>query len=300
MLTNLIAGCMNAGCDIVGVLRYDKVRLPFIDGVLLDIFNPSKEYNYIKSYKLYEIKAKSANSVEFKKEILRLNPDIILVGTWGEKFKKTIINLPKFATINAHPGLLPKYRGPNPYLQAIKHLEKEAGVTFHLMDENFDSGAILAQKTVKIEPKDTGLELRQKITSAAREGVCELMKKLDKEIIIPVAQDEQHASYFPHISEDEVMLDFTKSAEEVSAHIRAFHPWYKCYFPYKNIFLIPNPYELEILENNSNKTEAGTIVDKSAKNKSVTVLCGDNKLLKMNNVKLYGILGDFMIKIALT
>ena len=83
MLTNLIAGCLDAGCNIVGVFRYEKVRYNPIDGFIIDLFNPSQEYNYIKSHKIYEIKARSANSAEFKKEILKLNPDIILVGTWG-------------------------------------------------------------------------------------------------------------------------------------------------------------------------------------------------------------------------
>lgn len=292
MLTNLIAGCRDAGCDIVGVFRYEKVRFPLIDRFLVDLFNPSKEYNYIKSHKLYEIKARSANSAEFKKEILRLNADLVIVGTWGEKIKKPIINLPKLATINVHPSLLPKYRGPNPYLQSIKHLEPESGVTFHLMDENFDTGAILLQKKVKIEPTDTGAELRQKTILAAREGIRELINNLDTEIIIPIAQDEKYANYFPQISEDEVMLDFSKSSKEVSAHIRAFHPWYKCYFTYKNQFFIPNPYKLEILDNNTDIREAGKIIEKSHKDKSITVLCGDNKLLKMSGVKLYGVLNQ--------
>lgn len=288
MLTNLIAGCMDAGCNIVGVFRYDKVRLPLIDRLIIDTFNPSQEYTYIKSHKLYEIDATSANSAQFKKEILRLNADIILVGTWGEKLKKPIIDLPKIATINVHPSLLPKYRGPNPYLQAIKHLETQAGVTFHLMDENYDTGALLAQKKVDIEPTDTGTELRKKISSAAREGICELMLNLDTKIVIPIAQDEKYASYFPQITEEEVMLDFSKPAQEVAAHIRSFHPWFKCFFGYNKHFFIPNAYDLEILENKTDKIDYGTIVEKSHNERSITVICGDNKLLKMGGIKLFG------------
>lgn len=288
MLTNLIAGCMDAGCNIVGVFRYDKVRLPLIDRLIIDTFNPSQEYTYIKSHNLYEINATSANSAQFKKEILRLNADIILVGTWGEKLKKPIIDLPKMATINVHPSLLPKYRGPNPYLQAIKHLETQSGVTFHLMDEKYDTGALLAQEKVDIEPTDTGTELRKKISSTARKGICELMLNLDTKIVIPIAQDEKYASYFPQITEEEVMLDFSKSAQEVAAHIRSFHPWFKCFFGYNKHFFIPNAYDLEILENKTDKTECGTIIEKSHNERSITVVCGDNKLLKMGGVKLFG------------
>ena len=317
MFMNLIAGCLDAGCEIVGVLRYDKVRYPLLDRLIIDIFNPSTEYNYIKAHKLYEIKAKSVNSAEFKKEILKLNADVVLVGTWGEKFKKSIIDLPKFATINVHPSLLPKYRGPNPYLQAIKHLETQSGVTFHLMDEKYDTGSILLQKTVEINSKDTGTELREKIALLSRGGACELMQTLDTEIIIPIAQDEKHASYFPQIEEEEVMLDFSKSAEEVSAHIRAFSPWFKCYFGYNRQFFTPNPYKLEILSElqkeklgvKSKKQKAKsdkdtiyhlpfticlkTIVDKSEKDNSITVLCGDGKLLKLSDLKLYGFFKRF-------
>lgn len=306
LFMNLIAGCIDAGCDLVGVFRYDKVRYPLVDRFLIDTFNPSKELSYIKSHKLYEINARSANSAEFKKEILKVNADLIIVGTWGEKLKKNIINLPKIAAINAHPALLPKYRGPNPYLQAIKHMEKESGITFHLIDEDFDTGAILLQKKIKIEPEDTGTELRQKIALLAREGVCELIKKLDEEIIIPVAQDESKAGYFSHINSNEVMLDFSKPAEEVSAHIRAFHPWCKCYFGYEGQFFIPNPYRLEIISREKEKgkrkkaelelligQQAGTIIEKSHKDNSITVLCGDDKLLKMSGVKLYGFLNKF-------
>lgn len=295
MLTNLIAGCIDAGCEVVGVLRYDKIRFPLIDRVLIDTFNPSQEYTYIKSHKIYEIKARSANSAEFKKEVLRLNADIVIVGTWSEKIKKSIIDLPKITTINVHPSLLPKYRGPNPYLQAIKHMEKESGVTFHLMDETFDTGAILLQKKVEILPTDTGKELREKIAPKAREGICELLTELNEEIIVPVAQDEKQASYFEQITADEVMLDFTKSAEEISAHIRAFHPWFKCFFEYNDYFFIPNPYKLRILKTGGQEGKrAGSIVEKSHKDNSITVVCGDNKLLEMNGVKLYGYFNRFL------
>lgn len=290
MLTNLIAGCMDANCDIVGVFRYEKVRYPSIDRFIVDLFNPSREYNYIKSHKLYEIKAKSANSAEFKKEIIRLNADVVIVGTWGERIKKSIIDVPKLATINVHPALLPKYRGPNPYLQAIKNLETQSGVTFHLMDENYDTGAILLQKTVPIETSDTGAELRHKVILKAREGVCELVNTLDKEIIIPIKQDESKSSYFSHISSKEVMIDFSKSAEEISSKIRAFHPWTKCYIEYNRHFLIPNPYKIQILENNS-AFDSGTIIEKSFKTNSITIVCGNDKCLKMEGLKLYGFWG---------
>lgn len=288
MLSNLIIGATDAKCKIVGIFRYERLKTCGIYRKLKDFFLPSKEYSYIKSYGLPEIKSKSANSEEFKKELLALNPDIVLVGTWSEKLKKDIIQLPKIAMINAHPSLLPKYRGPNPYLQTIWHREKQSGLTFHLMTENFDAGPILLQKNVEIKPEDTGKELKERTVLTARSAVTELLNMLADDFIIPVEQSEERATYFSQITNDDVMLDFQKSSEEVSAHIRAFHPWTKTFFGYKNKFFIPNPYALEILENKTEITEAGTITDKNHKEKSITVVCGDGKLLKMSKLKLYG------------
>lgn len=294
MLMNLIAGCKDAGCKIAGVFRYDRVQYRTLDRIILDCFNPSKECTYIKSHKLYEIKAKSVNSAEFKKELLKLNTDLVIVGSWSEKFKKHIIDVPKIATINVHPSLLPKYRGPNPYLQAIKNMETISGVTFHLMDENLDTGSILLQKKVEIERTDTGKELHKKITTVAREGICQLLNKLDGEVIIPVPQDEKNSSYFPMINSDEVMLDFTKSAEEISAKIRGFYPWSKCYLKHKRQYFVPNPYKLEIIiPKKAVDKKSGTIIEVSHIENSITVICGDGKLLKMTDVKLYGILKYF-------
>src|SRR5574344_2261662 len=78
MLTSVIAGCLEANCNVVGVFRYDRVRFLPIMRVLRDFFLPNNEYNYIKSHNLYEINAKSANSAEFKKEILKLGADLVI------------------------------------------------------------------------------------------------------------------------------------------------------------------------------------------------------------------------------
>src|SRR5574344_1309105 len=88
MLTNVIAGCLESNCEVVGVFRYDKVRYNPLRLMLRDYFMPKNtEYHYINSHKLYELTANSANSAEFKKEILKLNADIVIVATWGERLK---------------------------------------------------------------------------------------------------------------------------------------------------------------------------------------------------------------------
>ena len=156
MFAKLIAGCITAGYTPVGVLRHEKTKIPPFLLKIKDYIFPSKDKSLIAGYNLYEIDATSVNSEKFKKELIKLNTDIVFIASWSEKISKEIINVPKFAMINCHPSLLPKYRGPNPYAQVILYDEKKTGVTFHLVDENYDTGPILTQKEIPITENETG------------------------------------------------------------------------------------------------------------------------------------------------
>ncbi len=286
MFTNLIAASLDANCNIVGVLRKDTIKYPPFIKKMKDIINPSVECSYIKSYNLPEINnIKSVNCNKFREKLLKLNPDIILVGSWGEKFEKETFNIPKIATINVHPSLLPKYRGPNPYFWVIKNMEQETGVTFHLMDEHFDKGSILAQEVVKIYPSDTGKTLKQRVVLTARGVCCELLKALNEDLIIPLKQNEEKASYFSY--PDGLELDFKKSAEENHALIRAAYPWDKVVFYNDITALTPNPNQAYIEDNKTEYKIAGTITYMDAQTKTISVLCGNNKVLKMSDINLY-------------
>ena len=287
MFTNLIAGSLDANCDIVGVFRKERIQYNSFVRKIKDILNPSLDYNYIKSYNLPEIDAKSVNSPKFKKKLLKLNPDIILVGSWGEKFSKEIYSLPKIAAINAHPSLLPKYRGPNPYFWTIRNQEQSSGITFHLIDDDYDTGAILAQEEIKIYPSDTGKSLKERTVLTARGVVCELLKDLSEDIIIPLTQIEEKSSYYSYPSELE--LDFSKSAEENSASIRAIYPWGNAYFYNGITCLIAEPHGLEIKENYTDYKTSGTVINCEPKAQTLSILCGDNKILtfRVNHLKKF-------------
>ena len=180
---------------------------------------------------------------------------------------------------------MPKYRGPNPYYWVIKNQEAETGVTFHLMDEKYDSGAILAQEIIKIYPSDTGKTLKERTVLAARGAVCELLKALSEDIIIPLQQREDRATYFSHPNEFE--LNFKNTAEENSALIRANYPWNKSYFYHDIVPIEINPNRISIEDNNTEFVDSGTVVGIDIETKTVSVLCSDNKVLKMSDVSLY-------------
>lgn len=65
--------------------------------------------------------------------------------------------------INIHPSLLPKYKGVNAIKQAFKAGDSESGCTVHFVNEDVDAGAIIAQKSVKIEDGDTLSSLKSRV-----------------------------------------------------------------------------------------------------------------------------------------
>ena len=298
MFSNLITGVLDSKHKIVGVFRHERVLFPSFLLFLKDIFAPSKDLSFIKSYNLREIKARSVNSVKFKNEILKLNPDIILVGSWSEKFKKPIINLPKIGTINCHPSLLPKYRGPNPYMRVIMNGETETGVTFHLMDENLDTGPILWQKKINIQQGfngDTGESLKNKCCNLARSGICELLTAMNDEIIIPINQNEKDATYYSQISEKDILINFEKTSVQINALIRALTPWQPAYIAHKKSFLQVG--KVSFCENNTNIKTPATIIKKDKNTLWITT--GDNKIAKISKLKLFGKFGQLFTPLYL-
>lgn len=287
MLANIVLGVLDAGADVVGVFRYEETCNSRLKMLFDDFFKPAPEVTLINKLKIRQIRLKSANGPLFRKLMVTLNVDLIIIGTWRERLEKETFNLPTIASVNVHPSLLPKYRGPNPYLQSILHGEKYSGVTLHLVTEKFDNGPILKQEKVEILDSDTSQELRDRSVRTARKLVTELISDLDNKVLTPVAQNEKLATYYPNISGDERMLDFKfQTSDEISRTIRALHPFLPCYITYLNKFFIVNPYNFKILQE-SFSANAGDIVAKNSEKSSITILCADDKAIRFTDLKLY-------------
>ena len=237
MASSMLLGVQEAGHKVVGFFRRESTLGQPIKKAFRDMFAPSDFFLLAKNAKITEIKAKSVNSDEFRQAVRRLHADIILVATWGEKFSKKTINTPKLATINCHPSMLPEYRGSNPYLAAICNGEETTGITFHLMDENFDTGAILLQKEVPILFSDNGYTLKLRCAQTARCALKELLDGVENGSITPVMQNEAKASYFPKITNKDIYIDFSMDATDIYNKVRGFEPWAFCYLRAKNNFL---------------------------------------------------------------
>ncbi len=153
-----------------------------------------------------------------------LAPDLLIVAGFGIILKKPLLDLPKVGCINAHTSLLPKHRGPNPFTAAILADEAETGVTFHVMDEDIDTGAILEQVAFPIGPKDTALTVYRNAARACEEHIVELVDRIESEGLQGTPQDTALASYDKKLNEEQVRIDWAKPAVEIDRLVRACLP----------------------------------------------------------------------------
>lgn len=290
MFANVILGANDFGCDVFGVLLDEQIKNNSFCLNIKRIFLPSKDYLFIKNLNIKEFKCKSINSVGLKKELLKYQPDFIFVASWSEKLKKEIIDLPKIATINVHPSLLPKYRGANPYYRVILNQEKKTGITFHLVNEKWDSGEILLQKEVDILDTDNGKTLKNKCCNIARQATYDLLKSLSEEIIIPIKQKEQEATYYPAISAKDVLIDFEKSWDKIDAQLRGLYPWASGFFKIKNFYFKITSYKIKDFVHNQ---KAGSVIQKGFK--TLTLALNNDKVIEFRNLKGITFLETFFL-----
>ena len=102
---------------------------------------------------------------------------ICLAGFMKVLSKKFINKFPG-KIINIHPSLLPKYKGLNTHIKALKNNEKFSGCTVHYVNSNIDSGKIILQKKVKIIKNETVSSLSKKILKEERKLYPKAINKI--------------------------------------------------------------------------------------------------------------------------
>jgi len=157
-------------------------------------------------------------------------PDVIVVAAFGQILKQDVLDLPKFGCINVHASLLPRWRGAAPINAAILHGDEETGVTIMKMDAGLDTGPILAQRSVRIEPDETAGSLFDKLSMLGADLLLETLPLTFSGKIEPRPQPEDGAIYAGMMKKQEGELDFSQPAEELERKVRAFNPWPGAFF----------------------------------------------------------------------
>lgn len=190
-------------------------------------YSPVKEAAL--SHNLEVLQPVKARDEAFIEKLRQYNADVFVVVAYGQILPKEIIDMPKYGCINVHASLLPKYRGAAPIQYAVIDGCEYSGVTTMLMDEGLDTGDILLVSKVKLDKKETGGSLFDKLEDVGAKLLVTTLSKLEDGTITRTKQIEEDSSYVKMIKKSMGKIDFNKSAVEIERLIRGLNPWPSAY-----------------------------------------------------------------------
>lgn len=205
--------CMS-GVNVVGVVGGKKNHPTYYN---FKNFVESSELNFIEYDKL--------SDPVFVQKIKDLNADIAVVASFNYKVPKVLLDSVKDGFINIHPSLLPEYRGPNPYSSVIINGESQTGVTLHFMDETFDTGDIIAQKTMPVSAIETMGTLFNRLNVLGLDMLLEVLQKYETGPLARQKQPQGEFKYAKSMSGENIIIDFEQSAVQIESFIRALNPF---------------------------------------------------------------------------
>ena len=171
---NIAVFISGRGSNLKSLINYSKKKNSLFK-IMLVISNNinAKGLKIANNFKIKNYAIKFKNRSIFEKQSLKLmkkyNIDMICLAGFMKIVSGNFIK--KFANpiLNIHPSLLPKYKGLNTHLRAIKNKDKFSGASVHKVTQKLDSGKIILQKKIKILKKDTVKSLEKKVLKIEHE-----------------------------------------------------------------------------------------------------------------------------------
>ncbi|HMW38097.1 MAG: methionyl-tRNA formyltransferase [Saprospiraceae bacterium] len=175
--------------------------------------------HHVKVFQPEKLKSKV-----FIDALIKIKADLFVVVAF-RMLPEIIWNMPRLGTINLHASLLPKYRGAAPIQRAILNGETETGLTCFRLRQEIDTGDIICQQKVTIEPQDDSGTLYDKLQSAGPDLLVKAIELLDSKDFTPIPQKNQEATPAPKIFPEDAIIQWDKPANTIHNHIRAFAPY---------------------------------------------------------------------------
>jgi len=151
-----------------------------------------------------------------------LAPDVMVTACFPRRLPSEWLAAPRLGSLNLHPSLLPAYRGPAPLFWQFRNDERRTGVTLHLMDENTDTGDIVAQSEVTF-PDGIGYAEAEALT--ARAGAALLITALQRGAWPRVRQPETGVSLAPYPTRVDLIIPTDWPARRAYNFARGAEPF---------------------------------------------------------------------------
>jgi methionyl-tRNA formyltransferase len=187
------------------------------------IFPPEKEWAITHGIGVMQPKTITP---EFIAELAQSPWDVFIVASYGKILPKALRDIPRRSTINLHPSLLPRLRGPSPIRSAILEDEKGVGVSVILLDDKMDHGAIIAQREIATPQWPMhGNALDALLAQEGAELLADVLPHWIDDTIATKEQDHSQATYCKMFTKEEGLIDLAGDPYKNLLKIRAFEGW---------------------------------------------------------------------------
>ena len=151
-----------------------------------------------ESNNIKQLKVRGANSIQMQDLLESMEVDLLVLGNTGI-IKKNILTIPSIGTLNAHPGILPEYKGLDSIYCASYHKEFEnIGVTVHFVNEGIDTGNIISKTYVNFENEKNISKAYRKLLRLSTKVLADAaLKIIDNKNIKTISNE--NGNYFSKI-----------------------------------------------------------------------------------------------------
>lgn len=195
------------------------------------------------------------NEPEAVARIRSAGADAYVVVAYGHKLGVDL--LAEVFAINLHGSLLPKYRGAAPINWAMINGEKETGISVITLAQTMDAGAVLATRTLAIDPSETAGELHDRLAELGPEAILSTLGQFQAGSLQYLDQDPALATKAPKMTKADGTVSFDQPAAKVRRRVHGLTPWPGC-----TIRLAGSPIKLlrvEVVDEASQADEAGAV-----------------------------------------
>lgn len=214
-------------------------------------------------------------------EMQALSPELAVVAAYGRILPEDMLAVPHLGCINVHASLLPKYRGAAPINRAILEGETETGVTIMHMAKECDTGDMILQRKMTIDPDMNAEELFAALAALGADAISDAIRAIENGTAARTKQDDSLATYAPMLSRELSPIDWTKSMEQVFNQIRGLVDW-----PCATMELGAATLKLfKAVRGGGSKELPGKM---KATKQGIEVTCGDGKCLTVTELQAEG------------
>ncbi len=211
---------VEAGYEVVGVITApDK---PAGRGRKLQ---ESAVKKYAASQHLHILQPTNLKSEEFLQELKELKANLQVVVAF-RMLPEAVWKMPEFGTFNLHASLLPQYRGAAPINWAVINGETQTGVSTFFIDEKIDTGEMIFQEKVSIEPEENAGSLHDKLMTAGGKLVLKTIAAIEKGPVPTQSQKDAADLKSAHkLTRENTRIDWQQPIDAIHNFIRGLCPF---------------------------------------------------------------------------